>query len=274
MNWFECLLYGIVSGTAEFLPISSSAHQQLLLKLFGQNGFDPLQNLVVHLALLLSVFVGSRNLIEQLRHHRQARLHNPNAGRNTSTALETRFLSNSVVPFLALYFVLLYGIKIKINLIWIALFSLINGALLFSNSRMMQGNKDERLLSVFDSVLIGISGALSVFSGISRIAVMLTVFTARGVGRQKAVNWLILLSIPALFLMSATDILNIISNTNDVIYHGNVLGYILSGLGAYAAGYTSIFLIKSLVTRKDLSGFAYYSWGFSLFTFIMYLTVV
>lgn len=274
MNWFDCLLYGIVTGITEFLPISSSAHQQLLLKLFGQNTFDPLQNLLVHLALLFAVFFGGRNLIDQLRHHRQSRLHNPRAARNTGTALEFRFLSNSVIPFLAVYFVLLYGIKVKINLIWSALFSLINGVLLFFHGRMMQGNKDERFLSVFDSVLIGIAGALSVFPGISRIAAMLTVFTARGVGQQKAVNWLILLSIPALVLMSAADVLNIISNTGNVIFHGNILGYILSGFGAYAAGYMGVFLMKSLSTQKDFSGFAYYSWGFSLFAFIVYLSVV
>ena len=51
-------------------------------------------------------------------------------------------------------------------------------------------------------------------------------------------------------------------------------GYIFSAVGAYTAGYLGISLIKSLSMQKDYSGFGYYSCGVSLFSFILYLTVV
>ena len=67
MNWLQSLIYGLVSGITEFLPISSSAHQIILQKMFGQSGADPLQNLLVHLALLFALFTGGRSFIDHLR---------------------------------------------------------------------------------------------------------------------------------------------------------------------------------------------------------------
>lgn len=273
MNWFECLIYGLISGISEFLPISSSAHQQILLKLFGQNSADPLQDLLIHVALLLSVFYGARGLIDHIRRQRNARVHMQRYSPNSGSGLEFLFLKNAILPYMIVFLVLKYGVRIDISLAWIAVFSLINGILLFTQGRMMQGNKDERFMSVFDSLLIAISGALSAFPGISRIGAISTALTARGVSRQKAVNWVILLSIPALLLTAGVDVLNIISNPGNVSL-SNILGYILSAIGAYGAGYMAINLLKSFSAQRDHSAFAYYSWGVALFSFIVYLTVV
>ena len=35
MNFLECIIYGLLSGLAEFLPISATAHQTILRTLFG-----------------------------------------------------------------------------------------------------------------------------------------------------------------------------------------------------------------------------------------------
>ena len=269
MNLFESLVYGLASGISEFLPVSSSAHQQILCKLFGQDSMDPLQNLFVHLALILVALSHSRGMIDQLR-RQQNRVHNYSSG----SALELRFLKNSILPFFVAYLVLIYGVKIKVSLLWIAFFSLLNGILLFSQGRMMQGNKDERFMSVLDSTLVGVSGAISAFPGISRVGAMLTVLKARGVGKQKAANWVILLSIPALVLMAGVDVLNMISNVGSIHFPGNIFGCLFSAIGAYAAGYLGIMLMKSLASQKGYSGLSYYSWGIALFSFIVYLTVV
>jgi undecaprenyl-diphosphatase len=269
MNILESLLYGLISGLTEFLPISSSAHQQLLNTFFGQNKPDPIQNLFVHVALIIVALTCCRGTIDQLRRQR-TRVHSYTSG----STLELRFLKNAIAPFMIVYLALIYSVRIEANLSWIALFSLVNGIILFLQGRMMQGNKDERFMSVLDSIMVGTCGALSAFSGISRIAAMLTVLTARGVSKQKAMNWVILLTIPALVLLAGIDLLNIISGIGNSHFSGNFFGYIFSAVGAYTAGYFGISLIKSLSMQKDYSGFGYYSCGVSLFSFILYLTVV
>ena len=270
MNWFESLIYGLVSGLSAFLPISTSAHQSVVLKLFGHDNPDPLLNLFVHLALIASAYTAGRNLIDQLR--RQSGFHARRGVHNSS--LELRFLKNSVFPLVIAFLLLSYCIPIKADLLMIAIFLLVNGILLFLQSRMMQGNKDERSLSFMDSILTGFAGALSVFTGISHIGAMLTVFTARGVDKHKSANWVILLSFPILILAACKDILQIISGAGSIYFPGNIIGYILAIIGAYAAGYVSVMLMKSLAAGKNYQGFAYYSWGTSLFSFILYLTIV
>lgn len=274
MNWLESLVYGLISGITEFLPISSFAHQRILLKLFGVNAADPVQDLLVHLALLASLLIGCRNLIEQLRRGQHLRNNNRRGVRGNSDVLELRFLKNAVLPLLIGYFVLLNCFKVGDGLIWITLFSFINALLLFIPSRMMQGNKDERSMSILDSVTVGLSGAFSVFPGISRIAAMLAAASARGIDRRKAVDWALLLSIPALMLLSVADIINIFSAAGRVQITGTVLGYIFSAIGAYAAGYAGVLLIRSIATNKDYSGFSFYALGVMLFSLFLYLSVV
>lgn len=274
MNWFESLIYGLICGISEFLPISSSAHREILLKLFGQSASDPAQDLLVHIALLFSVFSAGRGLIDQLRRQQQMQVRNRRVSAEIGNSLELRFLKNTVVPFIITYLVLKYGIGIKINLAWLAVFSLVNGILLFSQGRMMHGNKDERFMSVLGSILVGIAGAFSAFPGISRIGITLTVFAVLGVGLQKASNWALLLSIPALILTAGIDVLNIISGFGNVNFPENIFGYILSAVGSYIAGYLGVLLLKTLSSQRDHAGFAYYSWGVALFAFIIYLTVV
>ena len=48
MNWIESIIYGLISGAAEFLPISSKAHQDLSMLLFGISQTDPVRDFVVH----------------------------------------------------------------------------------------------------------------------------------------------------------------------------------------------------------------------------------
>ena len=58
MGIIEAIIYGIIQGIAEFLPISSSGHLALAQNFFGtetENGF--VFNVALHLATLVSVCV-------------------------------------------------------------------------------------------------------------------------------------------------------------------------------------------------------------------------
>ena len=54
MSWLENLVYGLFSGFSEFAPVSSRGHQSVLLKMFGSEFRDPVQDLVIHLFSLLA----------------------------------------------------------------------------------------------------------------------------------------------------------------------------------------------------------------------------
>ena len=51
-SWLESLIYGLISGLAEFLPISAEGHQHIMLYLFGGELRDPVRDFFVHIGLL------------------------------------------------------------------------------------------------------------------------------------------------------------------------------------------------------------------------------
>lgn len=269
MNWLEGIIYGLVMGFTDILPISSVAHSYLLAKLFGAGNPSPVQNLLVHLAILIAVIQSNFGFLEQVRRQR-SHLHRRLEMSVPTATLELRFFKNAILPMFILFFLLKYCLKFEVNLAWIALFSLINGILLFVQGRMMQGNKDARSLSILDSLLAGLASGLFIFPGISRISATMAVFTARGIDREKATGWAILLSIPALILVILNDFLRIFSGDGNSV---SIIVCILSAVAAYFAGYFGIRTLKRMSAVRDMSGFSYYSWGVALFSFVLYLTV-
>ena len=270
MNWLQCVLYGVTSGLSEFIPVSSKAHQALLQNLFGLDGSDALLNVIIHLAVLLSLITGCRNILEQIK--RDSKLpritrHRHGSFRNN---LDLRFVKSGAIPLITGLVIFTYISNAFQSMAFVALFLLLNGILLFVPCRMLQGNKDARSMSGLDAIFVGLFGALSAFPGLSRIGMMTSVSLARGADRQHALNWALLLNMPALALLTFIDLLIIIAGAQTFKFTV-FFCYILAGLGAYIGGYFGILIMKFRSIKAGFTGFAYYSWGAALFAFILYL---
>ena len=55
LDWLQSLIIGLISGLTDVLPVSSQAHQTLLLTCFGGEELYPLTRLVIHLAILVTL---------------------------------------------------------------------------------------------------------------------------------------------------------------------------------------------------------------------------
>ncbi len=272
LNWLESVIYGLISGFTEFLPISSAGHQQLLLNIFGAQGRDPVRDLLVHLTMLYVIYSCCRSAIDNIRRDRQQRHNRRNPVRSTGTLMDYRLVKNAAIPMIVGILILSYIVKSNWNLLLTSVFLLLNGIILFISGRVLQGNKDARSMSMMDSLLVGTLSSLSVLPGISRVGCATSVSVIRGSDRQYAFNWALLLSIPALFMLSGLDILGIFS-TGNIPFWKSFFTYILSVLGTYIGGYYGISLMRFLAVRTGFSIFSYYCWGASLLTFLLYLTV-
>ena len=274
MNWLQSLIYGLFSGFTEFLPISSHGHQQILMQIFGVQQRDPVRDLVIHAAILFSLYVGCKNMIDQIRREQRQHSHRAYGRMNTTQILmDQRFVKNTAIIMITGILILSFALNTETSLLMTSIFLLVNGIILFLPSRMMQGNKDVRSMTYLDSLFIGISSALSAFSGISRVGCITSVAIARGSSKSNAINWAFLLSIPALYLLIGMDVLNLFT-ASGIPFWPSFFTYILSAIGAYIGGYYSIMFMRFLTIRIGYYGFAYYCWGASLFSFMLYLTVV
>lgn len=272
MNWLQSILYGLVSGLTEFLPVSSHAHQQLLLSFFGVDALDPVYNFVIHLAVFYALWTGCRRLLDPIRRERISR-HQRNTARNESARLDWTLVKNAALP-MCIVLVLSGRVRnVNNSFLWISVFLLINGILIYAPQRMIRANRGIHAMSALDSFILGICTGLSGFCGISRIGATISAADMRGVDKQRSLNWALLLSLPALLVLAALDLFGVFFGGGDVQFWANFFTYILAAAGAYAGAYLSIMLIKIVVTNVGIYGFAYYSWGAALFTFILYLTV-
>lgn len=274
MNFLECIIYGLLSGLAEFLPISAAAHQTILRTLFGADE-QPLLTLLVHLGMLGAVLLAMRQQMEKIR--RERRLRRIPAKRRKrqpeqQILLDFALIRSASIPvLLGILLTVLFGGGFSLPVM--VAFLILNGVILFVPQFLPSGNKDSRSMTRLDGILMGLFGALGVLPGVSRLGAMLSVASARGADKQKALNWCLLVSVPALIGLLLADVYSLILQGAGSLGVGTVLWFFLSAGAACGGGYIAISGMRFFVSKQSVSGFAYYSWGAALFLFILYMTI-
>ena len=274
MRFLESVLYGLFSGLAEFLPVSTQAHQALCMQLFGGTQREPLRDLFVHTALLFALLHAAKSLFDRVRREQKLLIRSCRSKVRQATSkslFDLRLVRTAALPMLVMLLFYLATGRWELKPPVVAIFMVINGIILIIPEYMRHGNKDARSVSKIESILIGTVSGLSVFPGISRVAGCVSASTVCGADRQNVVNWSLMLTVPAIGLYLLADVINMI-----VIGFGGLtflafLGYVVSALVAYLAGYFSVLLFRFLADRAGFAVFAYYSWGAALFMFVLYL---
>lgn len=266
MNLLETLLYGLISGITEILPISSSGHQAVFRKIFGDNVNFGICNLFVHMGILLALLYICKPMLNKIRMTGMR-----GANRSTSSG-DRRVIKDATPAFIIVSAVIVLTCSFQFSLLWIAVLFVINGIILFIPSCIAAGNKDSRSMSVLDSVLVGFLGAIAVFPGLSRVATMTSVISARGGDKQHGAIWSLALSIPAMVILMIADIYFAITQ-GIPFYFSQFLHYLFALIGAFCGGCIAIRALRRLSRRIGLLFFSYYSWGMAILTFLLYLMV-
>lgn len=273
MNLIQSLIYGIVSGISSFLPVSSYGHQVLLRQIFGATYPDPLTDLFVHLSLLSAVLICYRSNLKILTRDLSAnrRRTRSRAGRQDHRrTYEIRLLITAAIAMLVVLLFSSFGRKTEGNLLLVCLFFVLNGMILYVTDHLSQSNKDASQMTALDAVLMGLFGGLSIFPGLSRTGACMSLAVGRGSDKSHALNWAVMLSIPALILLALFDFAAIFT-AGLTFSFVSVLGCFLAAVGAFVCGYAAMMIMRFLVVNTGFAGFACYSWGMAILTFILYL---
>ncbi|MBQ4642342.1 MAG: undecaprenyl-diphosphate phosphatase [Oscillospiraceae bacterium] len=274
MSIITCIFYGFLSGIAEFLPVSSRAHQSLLLYLSGKMTRDPFLDLLVHIAVLFAILFFNKATLSRLRvgerrrsGHRQGRL------RMQKIAYDSRLIRTASVPLIIGS--MTYGalMRYERNLVVLAVFLILNGIILLIAEHVRHGNADASTMSGLDGIVMGICGSMASFPGISRTGMITSYAVLRGAAYHHASNWAVVLAIPAMAVAIIMDVVSIISVGFGFVTFSLIAGYFLGAVAAFGGTYIGITFLRTILNRSGLSGFAYYSLGAALFTFILYLIV-
>lgn len=276
LNLFEAVLYGLVSGVSQFLPVSTSGHRVLLLQLFGKSGSSPLLEMLLHISLLVSVFFGLRGYLEKIRREKRLAARYRSArrqGRELRGLMDLRLVRTAALPMCAGLLLYLATGKYASNLLLSAGFLILNGAFFMLTEHLPKSNKDAGQMSGFDAVLIGLSGVPSVLPGFSRVGLCLSTAILRGADTGRAYVWAILLSIPALITQILLDLISIIVTGIGVFSLWIAVSYAVAMVFAFIGGFVAIRFMRGLADHAGLAGFAYYCWGVALLSFILFIIV-
>ena len=125
-------------------------------------------------------------------------------------------------------------------------------------------------MSPLDATLIGLSGILGVLPGFSKVGMMTAVSSMRGADRKFGLDFAYLLSIPALGALCISDLLMIVT-AGDPQAGVLFIPGIFACLAAFGMGMVGIRIMQFLAVKDGYESLAYYGWGLSMFTLVIYL---
>ena len=266
MEFWMAMVLGVVQGVAEFLPISSSGHLSLLQHFFGMEEPDALYNILLHFATLVAVCVVYRKdiadmVVEFFRWI--AALCTGKGGQGRGNPPEARrMILLLILGTLPLFLVLPFDDLVEgmgANPMFVSLMLLLTGCILFLSDHYGGGKKTARTATVKDVLLVGLAQGAATIPGLSRSGATISAGMALGFGRNFAVRFSFLLSLPA--VLGAT-LLKVVKVAGAGGVDVKLLPMYLTGMViAGVVGYFSISLVKLLADKGKFGRFAYYCWA-------------
>lgn len=273
-NWFESILYGLLSGLADILPVSAQAHKILLLKLFGADSEPVLMRLFIHLSILAALYYSCQNqIIKILRAKNLARIPKRKRKRplDTKSLMDFSLWKTMLIPIVIgfLFYSKASGLGSKLAMV--AIFLFINGLILYIPQFLPGSNKDSRTLSRVDGLLMGLGGAASILPGISAVGTAASVATVCGVERSYGLNMALLMNMAVTVALIVYDIIGIFTGSIGTLSFGMLLGCILAAAASFGGVKLGVKIMRNLAVNNGFNVFSYYCWGAALFTFILNL---
>lgn len=278
MTVFQSIILGLIQGIAEFLPISSSGHLQVVQKLFKLDEVPLLYDIILHVATLLAVCIFFRKKIANLfcvLYRWIFKKPEPNTidetdfisgtderGRKAIIAVLISTLVTGVIGIFTKKLIDNDQISIKITcagFIVTALLLIFSSLLEKFSAKTMTQKKElqqQKGISALQAVIIGIMQGFGTLPGISRSGSTIAGAQLSGVKRETAGEFSFIISIPAIlgaFVLELKDFLE--TKTEQTL---NIVAVIAGSLSAFVFGYLALAFLMKIIKKGKLEFFACY----------------
>lgn len=243
----EAIIWGLIQGLTEFLPISSSGHLVLVPAFLSELGFDVSApslgiSAVLHLGTLLAVLIYFRADIANVLRFRTSQ-----EGRVIAKLVAIGTIPAVIgLPLEST----LDGLENSPAIVGWALVA--TGVALVIGQRLATGERALIQGKAMDAVVVGIAQAFALIPGISRSGFTISAGNARRFDPLEAARFSFLLGIPAIAGAGLFSLPDVVA--------GNQLGaeLIVGFLFAAISGYAAIALLFAALRRIGLIPFAIY----------------
>ncbi|MBD3245470.1 MAG: hypothetical protein GF333_00480 [Candidatus Omnitrophica bacterium] len=235
----KSILFGIVQGLTEFLPISSSGHLFFAKRVFAFSGDAVPFFVMLHFATLGSIFVILRRVF--LQSLRNIRLWGCIAG----ITLITGVVGLVIDIFISPYFELSWFIPALL---------FCNGSILLFARRRTEAPRVLGSITVKEVVLLGLLQGLAVLPGISRSGITIIGMLRQGFAGEEAFHFSFLMAIPVILVSFAVKAPSLLDTSWPA--------------PALAAGFVAAFVsgaLALLVVRRTLRSNTFYRFSYYCF---------
>ncbi|MDK1019259.1 MAG: undecaprenyl-diphosphate phosphatase [Actinomycetota bacterium] len=245
----DAIIWGLIQGLTEFLPVSSSGHLVLIPALLNRPGPDLATNAMLHLGTLAAVVVFYRaDIARMARFDRAAR----------------RLITIIVIATIpAVVLGLLFESRVE-ELITdpgkVAFILIFTGVVLLATTQVRLGDRRAEEIEPLDGLVIGLAQAFALIPGISRSGMTISAGLSRGMDRAESARFAFLLGIPVIAgagLLGIVDVLRSGESIPATVW----IGVLVAGLSGYAA----ISILLRLLGRVGLAPFGLYCVTFGTF---------
>ena len=253
MPLLHALVLGIAQGLAEFLPISSSAHLELIPWLFGWNDFgdDAALENAFDVALHLGTTVGViAYLWSDVVHYTTESVLAPLGGRGLSRDGRIGwFLLLSAVPAGVIALALEDVLLDLAEEIWLIAVMLILLGLVLAAADRLGGRRVLRQFGWRDALVMGSGQALALIPGVSRSGGSMTAGRLIGFERESVARISFLMSIPIIAGAAIVRGLQVVAG--DGVPSELVGGFVVGVLASAVTGWVAVwFMLRWLRTRS------------------------
>lgn len=263
MSILEAIILGIIQGLSEFIPISSTAHLTIAGQLMGLIDSENPEHwtsfiATVQLGTLAAVFVyfykdikniSTNFLKENLFKPKKISEQNPDSKLGWLIILGS--IPIVIVAFLFKDFIEGAFTK-QLSVIGVSLIAL--ALILALAERSAKLKKDLKDLSIWDSIIVGLSQCMALIPGSSRSGTTITAGLFLGMKRDVAARFSFLLGIPAIL---GSGVLSFIQSL-EYIQPDQLLSLIVSTVFSGISGYLSIAFLLNFLKKNSTALFIWY----------------
>ena len=246
MEYFRFILYGLIQGLTEFIPVSSSAHLKIISLFFGIDDPGISLSAIIQLGSVLALAWYFKNDIFKLKNQlfkKKFYLINKKLIWSILIATIPIILFGGSVK---LFFINFFDKFFRSNLS-IALVSFLMAFLMFLADRSKKGSINLKNYNYSDILWVGLSQAFAIFPGVSRSGVTISSALLTGWERVDAVKFSFLLGIPAISFAGIYELIFSFNKHSLLSFYPLIVGLITSFL-------SSLFAIYFLVNYFSSNG--------------------
>ena len=244
MDFIHIFILSIIQGVTEFLPISSQSHLILTSHLLGLKdqglGFD----IALHFGSLIAILIYYRKEIRSL-------LSLNDEGVNY---LRLIIIGSIPLPIVGLLFIDIVSQNMR------SVFSIASMTILFAVILYLADLKKKEVvtkfanISIYTIVFIGLMQTLAIMPGVSRSGIVITAALLANFSREDSIKIAFLLSIPAIFMATVYQSMQLYDVGNIEILNEHMLGMFLS----FIFSYITIHLFISTINKISFTPYIVY----------------